>query len=714
MENVFLAISLINIDIANVKKTLDAFAAQDLKNFKVVAINPKHDFSVDICKMYKRKKLLDLEILEQNTMSNAQQIDAWCKDHKPEYSTVVDASKTVCVPNSFSQQVFDLASVNDNTMFFNMKTQKVELSLNSKSDFKDYIVITKCSMRLPEVKIVEKEVVVEKPVEKVVEKPVYIDKIIEKEVVVEKPVEKVVEKPVYIDKIVEKVVEKPVEKVVEKIVEKKVEVPVEKTVYIKEEKKDCNNKIVCYTCVAGCYDTLVDPLIVSDNIDYICFSDQNFNTKVWKILPIPKELAEYDDVRKQRLVKILAHKFLKDYIVSIWVDANIQILRDLNLLLNQYDLSKHDFYVRKHLFRQCIYDEAEVCIQKQKDIKENILKHIARYKAEGYPAQNGLVESGILIRQHNQTNCVQIDNYWAKEIITGSFRDQLSFNYVVWKNNLDYGILDTLPKIDSQKFFRLSRHNNVKENLMNNKPITIALCNYNTNALTNACIQSMLKNSGLNIAKITVLDNSDKQKLQLNKYNTEHKDLIEVLDNTTGKIIDFNAVVQKYGGISDNNYANLKHAYSIQYLINTCNTAGMILCDSDIIVKSKIHIVDYNFLTAGKIHNSHYFYSQKRKLSIIRRSRMLPMLQFFNVQLIKNLGIKYFDQNGKIIGGKHKNEIEYDTGASFFEQICQLNCKQNLVKEVEIFKLYINHLCGASWAKVKSEEQFLEDNKKYL
>ena len=234
MENVFLAISLINIDIANVKKTLDAFAAQDLKNFKVVAINPKHDFSVDICKMYKRKKLLDLEILQQDTMSNAQEIDAWCKDHKPEYSAVIDASKTVCVPNSFSQQVFDLASVNDNTVFFNMKTQKVELSLNSKSDFKDYIVITKCSKRLPEVKIVEKEVVVEKPIEKIiekiVEKPIYIDKIVEKPV--EKIVEKVVEKPVYIDKIVEKIVEKPVEKIVEKKVEVPVEHIVEKPVYV--------------------------------------------------------------------------------------------------------------------------------------------------------------------------------------------------------------------------------------------------------------------------------------------------------------------------------------------------------------------------------------------------------------------------------------------------------------------------------------------------
>ena len=63
-------------------------------------------------------------------------------------------------------------------------------------------------------------VIVEKPVEKIVEK------IVEKPV--EKIVEKIVEKPV--EKIVEKIVEKPVEKIVEKIIEKPVEVIVEKPV----------------------------------------------------------------------------------------------------------------------------------------------------------------------------------------------------------------------------------------------------------------------------------------------------------------------------------------------------------------------------------------------------------------------------------------------------------------------------------------------------
>lgn len=93
-------------------------------------------------------------------------------------------------------------------------------------------------------KIVEKEVRVEVPVEKIIEKevrvevPVEVEKIVEKEVRVEVPVpvevEKIVEKEVLVEVPVEKIVEKevrvevPVEKIVEK--EVRVEVPVEKIV----------------------------------------------------------------------------------------------------------------------------------------------------------------------------------------------------------------------------------------------------------------------------------------------------------------------------------------------------------------------------------------------------------------------------------------------------------------------------------------------------
>ncbi|CAJ1355326.1 unnamed protein product [Effrenium voratum] len=95
---------------------------------------------------------------------------------------------------------------------------------------------------VPVEKIVEKEVIKEVPVEKIVEKIVEVEKEVIKEVPVEKIVEKIVEvekeviKEVPVEKIVEKEVikEVPVEKIVEKIVEvEKIvikEVPVEKIV----------------------------------------------------------------------------------------------------------------------------------------------------------------------------------------------------------------------------------------------------------------------------------------------------------------------------------------------------------------------------------------------------------------------------------------------------------------------------------------------------
>ncbi|MDE6605399.1 MAG: hypothetical protein K2K85_05170, partial [Clostridia bacterium] len=74
--------------------------------------------------------------------------------------------------------------------------------------------------------VIEKEVPVEKIVEKVVEVPVEVEKIVEKEVKVEVPVEveKIVEKEVVKEVPVEKIVEVPVEKVVEKVIEKEVKV----------------------------------------------------------------------------------------------------------------------------------------------------------------------------------------------------------------------------------------------------------------------------------------------------------------------------------------------------------------------------------------------------------------------------------------------------------------------------------------------------------
>ena len=52
-----------------------------------------------------------------------------------------------------------------------------------------------------------------------------------------------------------------------------------------------------------------------------------------------------------------------------------------------------------------IYEEAKACISLGKDSREVIREQINRYRSEGYPKNIGMVETGIMLRKHNDTKC---------------------------------------------------------------------------------------------------------------------------------------------------------------------------------------------------------------------------------------------------------------------------------------------------------------------
>jgi hypothetical protein len=199
-------------------------------------------------------------------------------------------------------------------------------------------------------------------------------------------------------------------------------------------KNEMNKKVV-YTCITGGYDSLVEPKYVSEDFDYICFTDNpNLTSNVWNIKPLPKETEELSQVKKQRYVKINPHKLLKEYDLSIWVDGCVTLKGDLNELLDKTLKEDYSIYIPKHPNRNCIYTEAIVVVKMRKDKKENVDPQIDRYKQEGFPKDYGLLQSNILIRKHNNEDCIRLMEDWFNEIKNGSHRDQLSFNYASWKN----------------------------------------------------------------------------------------------------------------------------------------------------------------------------------------------------------------------------------------------------------------------------------------
>ena len=208
--------------------------------------------------------------------------------------------------------------------------------------------------------------------------------------------------------------------------------------YIPHKKKISfkNEKGVVYTAIFGDYESLLDPKVVNPYLDYICFTDNpNLKSDIWQIRLIDN--LDMDNTRKARTIKTLPHRFLKDYDFSIWVDAGFLIIGDLEEYVNRYS-KKGLFLGINHSWRDCLYDEAEAVIDLKKDDEKIVREQIKKYQLEGFPKQYGLVESGVIFRRHNNSILTKIVEEWNQEIMNFSKRDQLSLNYIFWKNNFDY------------------------------------------------------------------------------------------------------------------------------------------------------------------------------------------------------------------------------------------------------------------------------------
>jgi hypothetical protein len=78
------------------------------------------------------------------------------------------------------------------------------------------------------------------------------------------------------------------------------------------------------------------------------------------------------------------------------------------------------------------------CLSAGLDDAAVILAQIGRYKNDGYPLKHGLAECNVLVRRHSDARVSSAMRKWWTEIESGSRRDQISFNYVLWRAGLSY------------------------------------------------------------------------------------------------------------------------------------------------------------------------------------------------------------------------------------------------------------------------------------
>jgi Protein of unknown function (DUF616) len=208
------------------------------------------------------------------------------------------------------------------------------------------------------------------------------------------------------------------------------------------------NTGVVYTCITGGYDELLQHNYQDLNWDYICFTDNQDLAKKqqighWQVRPL--KFSELDPVRNARWHKMHPHILVPDYKCSIWLDASINVGSSLLFdRAQRCNIDRRIVSAPEHFCRTCIYEEALAVKAAGYDQAELVSQQIEILKKEAFPCNVGLNETGLLFRYHNDSQCKAMMDEWWMWIQDYSHRDQLSFNYIVWKFN--YSQINFLDK----------------------------------------------------------------------------------------------------------------------------------------------------------------------------------------------------------------------------------------------------------------------------
>ncbi len=223
------------------------------------------------------------------------------------------------------------------------------------------------------------------------------------------------------------------------------------------------SKILVYSCVAGNYDKVMGGLLSSlapteHDVSYVLYTDQPIKDSIkisqdcfhyqapngnitWQIRPLVWQ-HPFCKRRTARFCKINPHIFCANETThTIWIDGNQLIKQDVKLVESLLPSLKNNFIATfKHPDCICVYQELQQCIQWAKDNFTLMRRQVDNYRKEGYPAYAGLVETSCLVRKQVKESA-DFNKQWWDEISQNSYRDQLSFNYVAWKQKQKYGLI---------------------------------------------------------------------------------------------------------------------------------------------------------------------------------------------------------------------------------------------------------------------------------
>lgn len=189
--------------------------------------------------------------------------------------------------------------------------------------------------------------------------------------------------------------------------------------------------------ITACYDgyDTVKPVLSQAGLDveWILVTDtvpDAAAARGWTVVHEPR--PDVLPVRAAKAAKFEPWKYT-DAPASIWVDASFRVTSsDFAVSVLEYASPIAQFV---HPWRSCLYDEAIEIAALGKDPEGVAAWQMKRYREAGHPTGWGLWASGVIARRHTAA-VKRMGAAWAREVESGSARDQVSQPFVLRQSKL--------------------------------------------------------------------------------------------------------------------------------------------------------------------------------------------------------------------------------------------------------------------------------------
>lgn len=218
---------------------------------------------------------------------------------------------------------------------------------------------------------------------------------------------------------------------------------------------DSSSRTAIYRVVLGPYDRKIEDNISKADYDLFLFTDTEqvgFSDYQRVMLPTTDLPA-----LKNRELKIKIPKCLRKYELVIYLDANIQICRNFDEVIEEFLGSSSDFGFFRHPYWS-IEDEIQSVTANGKAKKELLVRELGELGyLNGRLGRVPLTDNSILFRR----NFSRWDNFseeWYRFVKTYTGRDQISLPFLRERHRLNEHIFFWSPRTVSNKYFVVFPH----------------------------------------------------------------------------------------------------------------------------------------------------------------------------------------------------------------------------------------------------------------